>query len=258
MMGIPPFFRAFAAQTAVEDRLAATPEALGGLAARPAPRPSRRALRARLRGSSHRSARGRPSTPPRCCTSSPRCCSGATRRAGRCASSSDAGRRSDAALERRPAKRCCTSSSPSCSSALTQAWQLPALLAETGRGAARRPDRSAHGRARRRGWRGTPRDGWDNAACPTTSPRSPRCSTSRRRGADCSWTSTSTQIDAGVELASTRLDQRRREPEHLVEDRRVVGHLRRAASRRDGGCRRPAASRCASGRRCCRSGSRSR
>ncbi len=31
MMGIPPFFRAFAAPTSVEDRLAASPEALGGL-----------------------------------------------------------------------------------------------------------------------------------------------------------------------------------------------------------------------------------
>jgi len=31
MMGIPPFFRAFAAPTAVEDRLAASPEALAGL-----------------------------------------------------------------------------------------------------------------------------------------------------------------------------------------------------------------------------------
>jgi len=31
MMGIPPFFRAFAAPTSVEDRLAASPEALAGL-----------------------------------------------------------------------------------------------------------------------------------------------------------------------------------------------------------------------------------
>jgi HD-like signal output (HDOD) protein len=31
MMGIPPFFRAFAAQPAIEDRLASLPEAMGGL-----------------------------------------------------------------------------------------------------------------------------------------------------------------------------------------------------------------------------------
>ena len=33
MMGIPPFFRAFAAPTSVEDRLAASPEALAGCSA---------------------------------------------------------------------------------------------------------------------------------------------------------------------------------------------------------------------------------
>jgi hypothetical protein len=183
MTGIPPFFRAFAAPTSVEDRLRRRRGALPACSAS-APGAPRGALRARLGGAPRRPAcRHRPrrraaarirrnaALVPRAARW--RCASGRCRTPTRpCARAS----RSEASS---------ASSSPSCSRRSSRRGGCRRCWPR--RTGARKRDRRAHGGARRRLAPATPPAGWDNAAVPDDCRRDrPSSFTSRcRRRSSC-------------------------------------------------------------------------
>ena len=269
MMGIPPFFRAFAAADAVEDRLAgfaggARPACSACCGGRIAARRSRSASR------SIAPIRTRPpSTPPPCCTNSPRLLLWC--HAPSCAFRIRAMQDADPTLRSSVAQRSVLHIElDELQQALVAAWRLPSLLArDDGRSAGDGQTGAREVALGARLARHTAR-GWDNAAVPddiaeiaaflNLSPAATlkllmeidAASASARRGVGPERAQAVTSAPTGPITLS------RRGRAALPRTRRDDRPSARAASAPGDGCRRRAASHCGSGRRCCRNGSRSR
>ena len=179
MMGISPFFRAFAAPPAVEDRLAGSPDALAGL---------QRVLRRAHRGASFALAFAIHRTDPHAATVHAAAllhefaemllwCHAPTL-ALRIRALQDA----DPTLRSSVAQHGVLGIElAELQQALVAAWRLPSLLAEASQEPQAESDRRAH---RRPGVAAGPAHGGrlgQRRPCPTTWPRSRRCSTCRRR-----------------------------------------------------------------------------